>query len=83
MIKVSLDYNGRVRELEEKNGMTNAEAQSKATDEVVSSELLIMASKDLLEACKLAQVRIFMLDGSENETYKMLGKVIAKAEGGK
>ncbi len=41
---------------------------------------LIAAAPDLLEALKLAQVRLFMLDGSSPE-YKAAGVAISKATG--
>lgn len=42
---------------------------------------ILSASPELLEACKLAQVRIFMLEGY-SEFYKTLGRTITKVEGG-
>ncbi len=44
-------------------------------------QMLIAAAPDLLEACKMAQVRIMMLKGNQNETYQQLGQAIDKAEG--
>jgi hypothetical protein len=43
---------------------------------------LIAAAPDLLEALKVLQVRIFMLDGSENPEYKLATAAIAAAEKG-
>ena len=43
--------------------------------------IALNSHEDLLEACKLAQVRLMMLDGNNNDAYKALGKAIAKAEG--
>ncbi len=42
---------------------------------------LIAAAPDLLEACKRAQVMIFMLKGNQNDMYNQLSKIIAKADG--
>lgn len=39
-----------------------------------------MNEKELLEACKLAQVRIGLLEGFESDTYQMLNNVILKTE---
>lgn len=42
---------------------------------------LIAASPMLLEALKLCQVRVFMLEGSENEAYRAATSAISAAEG--
>lgn len=42
---------------------------------------LIAAAPELLSALKLCQVRIFMLEGSENEVYRAATAAIAAAEG--
>ena len=42
---------------------------------------LIAAAPELLEALKVCQVRIFMLEGSENNEYQTATDAIAKATG--
>mgnify|MGYP001616065386 FL=1 len=42
---------------------------------------LIAAAPELFEALKVCQVRIFMLEGSENNEYQTATDAIAKATG--
>ena len=49
-------------------------------DHTKANARLIAAAPELLEACRMAQVRLFMLDG-RNEEYLQAGAAIAKAEG--
>ena len=57
-------------------------------DTVLASNLaeedarLITAAPDLLDALKICQVRIFVLDGSENNEYQSAEAAISKATSG-
>ena len=54
-----------------------APSQSKAD----ANARLIAAAPELFEALKVCQVRIFMLEGSENNEYQTATDAIAKATG--
>ena len=49
--------------------------------DAVDRSRLIAAAPELLEALKVCQTRLFMLDGSENKEYKLAAETIAAAEG--
>jgi len=50
-------------------------------DEFERRLILNRAAPDLLEALKVCQTRIFVLDGSENPEYKLAADAIAKTGG--
>lgn len=58
-------------------------AAGRNVEETEANARLIAAAPEMLELLKLCQVKIFMLDGSENPEYKAIDNLLNKIEGRK